>query len=44
MIGSHPIKSWATTQGVIALSSGEAEFYSIVKGASISMGLANLLA
>ena len=43
MIGKHPIKSWATTQGVIALSSGEAEFYSIVKGASISMGLANLL-
>ena len=28
---------------MIALSSEEAEFYSIVKGASISMGLANLL-
>ena len=28
MFGTHPIKSWATTQGVIALSSGEAEYYS----------------
>ena len=31
-LGSHTIKSWSTTQAVIALSSGEAEFYGIVKG------------
>ena len=43
MFGRRPIKSWATTQGVIALSSGEAEIYSIVNCASISMGLANIL-
>ena len=30
---SHLIKSWATTQTVIALSSGEAEYYGVTKGA-----------
>eukprot|EP00972_Heterocapsa_arctica_P103210 15210078-Heterocapsa_arctica.AAC.1 len=34
MHGSHCIRSWSTTQSVIALSSGEAELYGIVKGAS----------
>ena len=43
MLGSHMIKSWATTQGVIALSSGEAENYGIVKGASVALGLRNML-
>ena len=43
MLGSHMIKSWATTQGVIALSSGEAEYYGIVKGASVALGLRNML-
>ena len=42
-MGSHTIKSWSTTQAVIALSSGEAEFYGIVKGASIGMGLRSVL-
>ena len=43
MLGSHMIKSWATTQGVIALSSGEAEYYGIVKGTSVALGLRNML-
>ncbi len=43
MWGSHPIKSWASTQGVIALSSGEAEYYSIVKGGSSSLGIRSIL-
>ena len=43
MHGQHIIKSWATTQGIIALSSGEAEYYGIVKGASIALGLRNLM-
>ena len=42
--GSHIIKSWSSTQSVIALSSGESEFYSIVKGCSQAMGLRALLA
>ena len=43
MWGSHLIKSWSSTQSVIALSSGEAEYYGIVKGASVGMGLQAVL-
>ena len=39
MLGGHLIKSWSLTQSVVALSSGEAEFYSLVKGSSNSLGL-----
>ena len=38
-IGEHMIKSWATTQSVISLSSGEAEYYGMVRGGSIAMGI-----
>ena len=31
MIGNHWLKGWSTTQNVVALSSGEAEYYSMVK-------------
>ena len=31
-LGEHCIKAWSSNQSVIALSSGEAEFYGIVKG------------
>ena len=31
MLGRHLIKSWSTTQAPISLSSGEAEFYGVVK-------------
>ena len=34
MIGKHMIKSWSSTQNVVALSSGEAEYYGLVKGAA----------
>ena len=30
MIGAHCIKTWSTTQGAVALSSAEAEFYALV--------------
>ena len=43
-LGDHVLKSWASTQSVIALSSGESEFYVIVKGASQGMGMKSLLA
>ena len=39
MWGHHLIKSWSSTQSVIALSTGEAEYYGIVKGASVALGL-----
>ncbi len=43
MWGGHCIKTWASTQASVALSSGEAEFYSVVKGASIAMGMRALM-
>ena len=39
MFGQHLIKSWSTTQSVISLSSGEAEYYSMVKGGSVALGI-----
>ena len=44
MIGSHLIKSGSSTQPIIALSSGEAELYALVKGASQATGLMSMLA
>ena len=43
MHGTHRIKSWATTQTVIAMSSGEAEYYGVVKGACEAVGIVSLL-
>ena len=43
MHGMHHIKSWATTQTVIAMSSGEAEYYGVVKGACAAIGVVSLL-
>ena len=38
------VKAWSTTQAVIALSSGEAEYYGLVKGSSHAMGIRSLAA
>ena len=38
MLGSHMIKSWSSTQSGVALSSGEAEFNGVVRGAGIGLG------
>ena len=43
MLGRHLIKGWSSTQAVIALSSGEAEYYSLVKGISVGMGIQSML-
>ena len=43
MLGKHVLKGWSTTQAVVALSSGEAEYYGIVKGAAQSLGFQALL-
>ena len=39
MLGSHQLKHWSNTQGVVALSSAEAELYGIVKAAVQGIGL-----
>jgi len=42
-IGKHMIKSWSSTQQVIAMSSGEAELYAMVKGAAQTKGLISMI-
>ena len=44
MIGRHLIKTWSSTQQSISLSSGEAEYYGMVKGASVALGVRSMLA
>ena len=43
MFGTHMWKSWSTNQAVLALSSGEAEYYALVKAASVSLGIEALM-
>ncbi len=43
MIGSHCIKTHSSTQGIIALSSGEAEFYGIDQAGSHGLGAVGIL-
>ena len=38
MIGSHVVKCWSSTQASLALSSGEAEYYGVVRAAGIGLG------
>lgn len=42
-LGAHMLRSTSTTQAIISLSSGEAEFYAAVKATSIALGLTNLI-
>ena len=42
MGGLHLLKSYAVTQSVIAISSGESEFYAVVKGAACVIGLCSM--
>ena len=42
-IGGHFVKIWCSTQSIVSLSSGQAEYYGIVKGASIGIGLKSML-
>ena len=43
MWGAHCIKTWSVSQGYIALSSGEAEYYGAVKGGSQALGLVAMM-
>ena len=42
LMGSHPLRHWATTQPTIALSSGEAELVGIVRGATQALGFQSM--
>ena len=43
MLGRHTIKHWSSTQPSVALSSGEAEFYGIMRGTGQGLGYQSLL-
>ena len=43
MLGTHVVKTWSNTQGPIALSSGEAEYYSLIRAAAAGMGMQGIL-
>ena len=43
MLGKHTIKHWSSTQPSVALSSGEAEFYGVVRGAGQGLGYQSLI-
>ena len=43
MLGRHCLKHWSSTQPSTALSSGEAEFYGVVRGAGHGLGFRALL-
>ena len=43
MLGIHLIKSWSSTQQVIALSSGEAELYALIKATAQAKGIMSTL-
>lgn len=43
MLGGHCIKSWSTTQGAVALSSAEAEFYAMIEAIIRAKGVVNVM-
>ena len=44
LVGDHCLRTWSTTQGAIALSSAEAEFYAMTEGVLRAKGVAGVLA
>ena len=38
-LGLHCVKTWSTTQSVIAFSSGGVEYYGLIKGAAEALGV-----
>ena len=42
LYGSSVIKAWSNTQKCVALSSGEAEYYGIVRGSAMGIGIRNM--
>ena len=43
MLGKHTIKTWSSTQASVSLSSGEAEFNGVVRGAGMGLGFQSLM-
>ena len=43
MFGQHALKHWSSTQASVALSSGEAEFAGVIRGAGQGLGFQALL-
>ena len=43
MVGQHAVKHWSSTQQSISLSSGEAEFAGVIRGAGQGLGYQALL-
>ena len=43
LVGGRCVKTWSSTQAVIALSSGEAGCYGVVKGASVALGVRSMM-
>ena len=43
MLGRHPLRTWSATQSVVALSSAEAELYSMTEGASRGLAIQSML-
>ena len=43
MMGAHVLKTWSATQPTVSLSSGEAEFYGVVKASGLALGQQSLL-
>ena len=43
MIGGCCVESWSSTQSLISLSSGESEYYGVVKGGSVGLGVQAML-
>jgi hypothetical protein len=44
MLGQHTIKTWSSTLASVSLSSGEAEFYGVVRATGMGLGYQSLLA
>ena len=44
MVGRHAVRSWSSTQASVSLSSGEAEFTGVVRGAGMGLGFQSLMA
>jgi len=43
MVGRHAVKTWSSTQASVSLSSGEAEFAGVVRGAGMGLGFQSLM-
>ena len=44
LLGQHILKTYSSTQPTVSLSSGEAEFYGVVKGSGAALGQQRLFA